>query len=603
MALYVDENELPFSVYFKEVIYNNEKISKVECFSDNIEYDDRCVVIKELHEVSVNFITKENSIPQNAALFMDLFDVLDSVEYDREMEMPYVICPSETFLYTQSEGKRSYPIVPGKYRMVIKWGENIYYSYFKIDPIHISEEELDVMRMDLENTCRGLARDIILTNNTSYCPIFFESEDLFELEKFNYINKNFLKMQYSLNDIKEQPLFNLNKKYAVKPYHLSKRIDEKSCRWLQSYRGQASNEGSFNKPQYVLTSTIGNEYDISANIWIKKIVKFFVRVLGESRECIEKYELFFGNIKTIRKKYNAIYQFANDDIFLNTIENGMKNIDEWKKKIIDMTSFFENFMNSINFKDISENKNADIPSILTKDSRYNFLYRVYKMLNNPIQEHDNELIKFQWKYTDIIYEYWCYIKTIQCLCCIGYVPMDGWIYKNKYSEERIIPFIDDGESVILSKDNITLNVVFNDTYITHKRDAIKENKLVWSLTSHNKPDIHIDIYKDNKFRYSVIIDSKYRNPNGFWKDRKAMRHQYKSTAAMEQLTDYATRYYFTEEDDDDLKRNAIKKVIAVCPIPKRVNEILEYESDLAIICLNPSIGIQEFSEYLDRIIK
>ena len=73
---------------------------------------------------------------------------------------------------------------------------------------------------------------------------------------------------------------------------------------------------------------------------------------------------------------------------------------------------------------------------------------------------------------------------------------------------------------------------------------------------------------------------------------------------MEQLFDYASKYYFIKEDEDDLRINAVKKVIALCPIPKNTNdEILEYESNVAIVCLNPINGIKEYISYLQMLIR
>lgn len=606
MDLFAKEETIPFSIKFKEYVYNKEYIIDIKKFSKQDIEPDNLPILKELHELSVIFLKKSNSegIPEDAGLFMDLLDVIEDADYDKDMDMSYVKCETETFLYLQNEGNRSYPIVPGKYRIIVRWDKDLYYSYIKIDPLHISDKELDIMKMDLEQACKGLSKDVF--TGSSYINCLNDSEfcEIFQLDIFNYIKGNYNKIKYALNSIVEKPLFQLNKIYDVKSYHLSKKIDEKSCRWLQGYRGQAKNEGGFNKPRYILTSTIENNYEINANICIKKFILIFIKKMHESRKNLEKYDVFYKNIKYVREKYISIYQFVSDDLFLNSINMVMRRIDKLYKEIREIEEYFNDILDKPLFCNLNTYKNIQIPSIMTKDERYNSIYRIYKFLSKSTENNYNNIPQFKCKYTDIIYEYWCYIKTIQSLIILGYKPQSGWIYDKEFDDECIIPFIDDGEKVKLYKDNITLDVIFNDIYDTHKNEAKDKKRLVWAMTSHNKPDIHIDVYKDNVFKYCIIADSKYRNPNSFWKVRQAYKHQYKTTKAMEQLFDYASKYYFIKEDEDDLRINAVKKVIALCPIPKNTNdEILEYESNVAIVCLNPINGIKEYISYLQMLIR
>ncbi|NFA42582.1 hypothetical protein EXM65_08325 [Clostridium botulinum] len=606
MDLFAKEENIPFSIKFKECVYGKENIIDIKKFSKQDIEPDNLPILKELHELSVTFLKKSDSegIPEDAGLFMDLLDVIDCAYYDKDMDMSYVKCESETFLYLQNEGNRSYPIVPGKYRIIVRWSKIFYYSYIKIDPLHISDKELDIMKMDLEESCKGLSKDIFTSSNEINYLNDSEFCEMFQLDEFNYIKRNYNKIRYALNNIVEKPLFQLNKIYDVKSYHLSKKIDEKSCRWLQGYRGQAKNEGGFNKPRYILTSAIENNYEISANICIKKFILIFIKKLHEGRRNLEKYDMFYKNIKYVREKYISIYQFVSDDMFLNTIGIGIKRIDKLYKEIREIEDYFNEILNKPLFSKLNTYRNIQIPSIMTKDERYNLIYRIYKSLIKNTEHNDNNMPKFKSKYTDIIYEYWCYVKTIQSLIMLGYNPQSGWIYNKEFNNESIIPFIDDGEKVTLSKGDITLDVIFNDIYATHKNEAKDKKKLVWAMTSHNKPDIHIDVYKRNLFKYCIIADSKYRNPNSFWKVRQAYRHQYKTTKAMEQLFDYASKYYFIKEDEDDLRINAVKKVIALCPIPKNTDdEILEYESNVAIVCLNPINGVKEYVSYLEMLIR
>lgn len=610
MASFLNCNELPFKVELKEIksFFNGNITEEVTIIKQFTQCKDTMIEeiseVKELHELYISFkvdCEKNN----DTKLYMDIFDILEDVNYDEDINMSYILSGTTICLYKQRNGDRSYPIVPGIYRIIVKIENDVFYSYIKVNPLHLYDNELDIIKFDIERVCKGLARDIVIKGDLAISDENSIDNIIksVEIDKLNLLLSNASKIKQILIDIVNNPYNELKNEYCITSTRKKFIADEKSIRWLQSSKGIAKNNGIFNKPNMILSKQKIINTQVELNIIIRNIIKDFLKIIENAKNELIRYRKLFESYLIVKEKYSDIYQYSGEKMFLSSMKKGIIRIDEFKSGSEKLQSFFYEIITKEPFKSLNYLKKVTTPSVVTIDKRYNYIYRLYSTIKDKSNiESNKSFVNFQWKYTDVLYEYWCYITTISTLEMCGYRVEDGWLNDIKKCSDIVIPYINENEQVVMKKDNIKLIIGYNETFETHNNEAIDNNKSIWALSSHNKPDIHIAVFKHEKHKYSILLDSKYRNPRYFWNSKDANRHKYNDT--MEQLIDYSTKYYFVDNDDDGLRRPAIKKVIALCPLCKNKSVIEDdKESNIAIMCLNPSFNLNYYREYLNNLIK
>lgn len=585
-------HKVPFNIVFHQKYYYNSKTIVVKEFSLEPNFvPNNIPTLMELVDTSVEFYSDNNGINnEECLLYMDVLDILPDVSLDDD-DKPYISLNSKMVkLFIQEKNDRSYPIIPGIYRICVKYKEKKYYSMFKVQAKNLSDDELQKLRDDLENVALGLAREI------NYKSLGIENinyvNNIIVLEQFSILDKNINKILYALQEIIKNPSIELNKNYCVTPYHKSKNLDDKSNRWLQGYNSMFLNETNIKTPKYVLTPNIEPNEDIVCNKWIKYIIKYFIKILkhniNQLKDVIRLYDKDIEETKTFRdisKPGNKQY-LSNREKCKNKIEN-----------CINRSNFFINrlryILNNSFFSTITDEVYSSTPLILAKEYKYWSIYSVYKKMKKGIKLNSDELFNFQWKATDILYEYWCFIKIIEALRYC-YTPINGWIYDNK----KFVPFLEDETYVYMEGENHNIKVLFNESIMMRNEDAISKNKYLWSRSNHNKPDIRIDIFdKNNKFLKTIVLDAKYRNAKNVWDIRKENKHFRLST--MIQLSEYVDKIV-------NLQNQHVTEVaIALCPNQNINTEDTFFNLSYGVIIteLNPNIEINKFSHLLLELIE
>lgn len=437
----IHHDELPFKVCFFQTMYKDNKIIRedknvIEYFSDSGEqYLPIITEIKEMIDTSVILqINEEERHLSDSKLYIDGIDVLDKVVVSEDDI--YIPSGVPVSIYIQRENDRSYPWIPGVYRVIVKCNGIKYYSYVNVTPLHIEENELEILRKDIENISGGLAREIVFKRK-------------------------------------------------------------------------------------------GVVYD------------------GE----INSFKRFNSSIAT------------GGEAFLKNRQWALEEIQKIKNDSYQYISFIKSVLKTDLFDSISKPTNLSIPMILIRENRYRFLYNIYRSFTDNIQIVPKGIFELQWKATDKLYEYWCFIKLITVLKEMEYEPLGGWIFDKLTNKNKFSVFIEDGTTVEMVKQNCRLLLIFNKEIPLEKSYAIKYGEYIWSKLGNNKPDIRIDVFIDNCYKHSVVIDAKYRNPDRVWNKRKTK--EYRRPATMIQLSNYKMAFENPAVPD----KPVVKRVFAFCPRP------------------------------------
>jgi predicted component of viral defense system (DUF524 family) len=205
----------------------------------------------------------------------------------------------------------------------------------------------------------------------------------------------------------------------------------------------------------------------------------------------------------------------------------------------------------------------------------------------------------QWKRTDVLYEYWCYIKTIIALEQAGYSPVSGWVYDdvNRADQEFIVPVLQDDTLVKMVKDRIHLSVLFNEKMARAKRGALLSNRILYMEGTNYKPDIRIDIFDQDVYTGSIIVDAKYRKRLNIWNnDRVEEENRPKN---MNTLQNYSNSLKYI---GDPAGMSKAIRVIALHPSYGPEIEDME-DTNVSLIQLKPKEQLTHYSEYLEGLIQ
>lgn len=110
------------------------------------------------------------------------------------------------------------------------------------------------------------------------------------------------------------------------------------------------------------------------------------------------------------------------------------------KRLSSFNNYIEDFLRSDSMNKISDKKPRFIPKSLILAPHYNKVYKAYLMLHDKkdILKLDKQY-RYFWRSTELLYEIWTYIKTIEALRIKGFEPISGWIFNtSEYAE--ILPF-------------------------------------------------------------------------------------------------------------------------------------------------------------------
>lgn len=178
---------------------------------------------------------------------------------------------------------------------------------------------------------------------------------------------------------------------------------------------------------------------------------------------------------------------------------------------------------------------------------------------------------------------------------MGFVPESGWIFDYD-SWVQPLPFLEDGTKVKMGRGSTSVSVVFNEVLKGQSFRNTLENPLKTS-SNRKKPDIRIDLFDEQKYAGSIILDAKYKKLINIISSRY-------NNSSLTQLRSYRNDPFSSIIDIPDyLLRhvNSVASVFAVYPISEGKSSPKDFdEQQLFFSELRPGYGFEQFTIDLSR---
>lgn len=544
--------------------------------------------IKEFSELSIRF----SSDDERCRLYIPELDdyFIDSHQEDENGNIFYKPSEKEIFIYNYEE-EHTIPLIPGYYFLFVKSFDEIFYSQFEIIPKDLIHSDWVKMRSEVEESVSGLAVDFISKKRAQSNDIKSDiSRKNYLFRRIKILEKEIPQAIVSLESLKKESKYKIVKHYSWNDPGRKNLVDQKTISQLQLHPEKRGLLYSHNR---VIT------HDIIENQWIKFMLEHFKRFSLLANEYFEQlihsitenkndYDYYSYNKSESEKQYNDI-----------SYKKSVEEIKKSQKKMKHFYSYILEFLYSPMMKNVSSNRPLYVPKSLVLNTRYNSIYKMYLDNIRSITEIDLESeYEYYWKRTDTLYEIWCFIRVVKALMSKGFVPISGWLFDETNIMQEL-PFLHDETRVAFVKDDLKLNLVFNEPM---KKESIKNTLVspVKTSSTRNKPDIRLDIIVDgNKFIGSLILEVKYKKlVNIVQRDSGRQRQQllsYKQNTMSDILS-------FPEAMARSLQ--AVVAVISLYPSDENGNKAPSYFENGGIYfhLLNPSSNEEALSSLTERFI-
>jgi hypothetical protein len=561
---------------------------------------DSVIEVFERENLSVSYSANQEDV----SLYIDGLDGYDSLNLHLDEEGIPCLRPGTQRFSLYSDVNEDYPLIPTDYMIFVKQkGEvrNSLEATLRVRPNNITEDQLDVMREELNEMVHGLAYDrtriyhgIKLCGNKGLLPPL-------ALAEFVILNNMVKELGVTLEDLVRRPDQYLERHYREVNANIYCKQDAKSSRWLLSLQGQRANTAakSMVHPEVILGIIESLTYDTPENRMVLGFLYYMssqMEVVLRAIRCTITEEQ--RAIET-RTPYIVLQKSTSHEV--RVLKTKIMSLKSMEREMIKGIFYVRNYIDHPVFKKLKPLSNSNFFSLkVQRDWRYKRFLTWWKQLraqdfNIPLA-HD---FKVQWKRTDVLYEYWCYIKTIIALEHAGYTPVSGWIYDDlhKTSQESVFPVLQDETLVKMVKGTIRLSVLFNEKMSRSKRSALRLKRILYMEGTNYKPDIRIDVLYNDVYSGSIIVDAKYRKRLNIWNnDRLEDESRPKN---MNTLQNYSNSLKFVQ---DPVGESKAIRVIALHPSYGPEVEEIE-DTNVSLIQLRPKERLTHYSQYLAGLIE
>jgi len=528
--------DIPFKFKLQEKISgpfrnNNE--------DEMIDYSDYFFTEEMIHAASENLmipitenrdiIMEFSSLANDGRVYIDTLDYYqntickedeDGNMYIEESSEPIVLFKN---VFANNANVDYYPFVPGTYQIYVTCGNKNFYAYIKVNPKQVTDNELDIMREEIEELIENLAH--ILVSNESFIKPDKLSENKESISsQLLILVQNCNKIIPIINEIKHSPRFKVINNYQLEDSYKARVIDQETIK----HRLKKNDEKNrLLVPKRLITR------NLPENQILIEIVKYLQKV---TRATIQYIDQVLPHIEydTNRLSGGKYPRPANERIMYS---KQLESLQENRLKMKKLNSAF-NFLLQSDWVSEVTGKTSNALGVHL-DGRYRFLHQISRQLKNTKKMiRLNSDFSYRWKRTDKLYEMWGFIKLLKALQSseLNFKPVKGWIYNNQdFLNTWQVPLLKEGEVITLQgPENKIIKLVY-DKPITYDRKATKYNDPLYSSFPNNRPDARIDFYDNDMYEASFIIDFKYRPAqaignlrvteyNGDWTAYKQLLH-------------------------------------------------------------------------------
>jgi len=541
---------------------------------------------------------------EDAYLYIDGLDGYDSLKLHLDEEGIACLRPGTERFSLYSDINEDYPLIPADYMVFVKQKGEVSDSFeatLRVRPNNITEDQLDVMRDELNEMVQGLAYD--RTRMSQGIKLYGERGLLppLVLAEFVILKHMVKELGVTLEDLARCPDQHLERRYREVKANISCKQDAKSSRWLFSLQGQRANVAAKSRlqPEVILGIIDSLTYDTPENRMVLGFLNYVATQMEAVLQAIRCTITEEQRAIETRAPYIVLQKSTGHEV--RALKTKIMSLESMEREMKIGIFYVRKYMDHPVFKRLKPLSDSNHFSLkIQRDWRYKRVFTWWKQLRRQDFEiplaHD---FKVQWKRTDVLYEYWCYIKTIIALEQAGYTPVSGWIYddSHKASQELVFPVLQDDTLVEMVKGTTRLSVLFNEKMARAKRSALSLKRILYMEGTNYKPDIRIDIFHNDAYSGSIIVDAKYRKRLNIWNnDRVEDENRPKN---MNTLQNYSNSLKFVEDSA------GVSKAIRVIALhPSYGPEIEDMEdTNVSLIQLKPKERLTHYSEYLARLIE
>ena len=571
---------LPFNVSINTRDFRDLELAFFKDFEDIFSNGNMIPEIKEFSEINVKFISEEKT----DKLYLRELDDFELNNRKDSGEDDLYFLPSQQNIIIFEHNKQDVPLVPGYYFFEVHSLSDKYFSAIKIIPKDLSSLQWENMRDEIESKVRGLSLDFIRRKRTERRNASDKVAPNDTFVKIKNLSEDIPAVLSSLEALKKEAKVKIRKDYSWKNNGSKAQIDFKTIKMMQKNpdrKGQLYSANRF------------LDYDTEENQWLKFILTHILRFSKNSIEYLDRI------LEVINKNFEKEVRFSNysqaNNTFINSTHNHRKlEIEKLRKQLFSFYIYVNDFLGEKYFSSVSNRKSIFLPKTLVLSPKYNIVYKMYlKNIRTSNALHLDDSYNYFWRKTDLLYEIWTYIKTIDSLIEMGFVPESGWIFDYDSWVEPL-PFLEDGTKVKMSRETTSVSVVFNEELKGQSFRNTLDNPLKTS-SKRKKPDIRIDLFDEQKYAGSIILDAKYK------KLINIISSRYNS---LNQLRSYRNDPFSSIIDIPDYLLSHIKpvaSVFAIYPISEGKSSPKEFdEQQLFFSELRPGYGFEQFTIDLSR---
>lgn len=538
---------------------------------DELESEELTFIsFKEYENIQLEFTSSDG----NDKLYYDGIDLLPGEKCQTDSKGNLFLTPlREGESYTIFEHSSDYYAMrKGRFAIRLLHSEKVYYQYFEVCPQNVEDNEWAIMQKELEEEIQGLSSDII-RKNIALGDNENEVAPSKELYKFFVIKKHFNNILAALIDIKDKPNYKVEKNYRLEPLYRATYIDNIT---VKDYLMKGTGEEKYLVPKRVYN------YDLPENRWLKKIIGIYEKELRLFQESTLKY------IEYVEKEVIDFKRYAKrNNAAINVKRKALEELRRYLETVRTILSISELLKSQEWYQEIREVDSMTIPHVLIYDVRYNAFYKMYKELQkSTISIKWDTGYAYSWKLSSEMYEIWCFIKVCRFLVGseLGFKEASGWIFDEIKDEHILIPELLPGTKVEFIKENLKIKVYYNLALGRNINNIDKEKEPLFSNSRHVKPDIRLDLYKDDIYWCTLIIEVKYRTIKNFWEYDSVCREQ-----IMAYKNDYKSKFCrgFSNEEFVVRKINPIDRVWVFNPTHEAEKIIEKRNEGIKFIQLIP----------------
>lgn len=604
MAILIDDIEkvVPFKIEFVSYLNTGRDIRYLKALETFTTSSNPVFIVdlglKEYDNLAVRF-SSDDINEKEIRLYMDCFDFIDEIEEDVTLGIEntgFITQNKEVFIHRHFDNDVGSPLIPGVYKIKVVSGEGVYYSQILINPNNLEIDEHYQMIKEIESNVKGLARDWVRKNKSLEILKDCRDIDPTYLDYAYLILKNKDLLKYSMDIVKKNPYTSLIKTYNEIPFSKSGKLDSRSMKLNQLKHSGALYNRYVSSNQKIYSYKMAEDYGNKVNQYLLKTIEDFLFILKKSLMDISEIKKFFKNEIDELNRYNR-YKTLGRESRINNREQQLLNIIRFENSIIEFQNNLQHFKNTTFLKNVKQINNVRVSQQFIKTPGYNNFYRVSLLINGQLQNQIEDLYDYNWKSTEILYEYWCMIKIVECLKELEFTPVKGWFFEDSNEHKKVtIPAIPDGTSIDFKKDNYCLKLIFNEAIGKSPEVAEQDGCPYWIRTERNKPDFRLDVYKDETFQKTIILDAKYSSAERFW--NKKHINTSKKSKVVEQLKLYANNIYNIR----NRRENVVEVVIALCPTYIKAYETFDNDENhsIGVATLKPGLENVDFKQKLEE---